>query len=163
MQYRFYGSLAECGADTAAFPGTAPSGGTLVSTVTVTGGVVPDSAVRVFAAAGTFYWAAFYSGDTDNRAAASDCATEPLVVLPAATQVTTELSAPVGQIPVDGSASDSAVLHGVSASAGGSVQYRFYGSLSACDADVAAFPGTGPSGGTLVSTVTVAGLSLIHI
>jgi hypothetical protein len=157
VQYRFYGSLAECGADTAAFPGTAPSGGTLVSTVTVTGGVVPDSAVRVFAAAGTFYWAAFYSGDTDNRAAASDCATEPLVVLPAAPQLTTDLSAVGKVIAIGGSVSDAAVLHGATATAGGSVQYWFYDSLAACAADTGPFPGTAPSGGTLVSAVTVTG------
>ena len=48
--------------------------------MTVTGGVVPPSAAHTFPAAGTFYWAAFYSGDPSNRAAASDCAIEPLVV-----------------------------------------------------------------------------------
>jgi hypothetical protein len=157
VQYRFYGSLAACEADTGAFPGIAPSGGTLVSTVTVAGGVVPPSAAHVFAAAGTFYWAAFYSGDANNLAAASDCATEPLVVTRATTQITTDLSAAGGQVPVDGSASDSAVLAGVTATAGGPVQYRFYDSLAACEADTAAFPGIAPSGGTLVSTVTVAG------
>ena len=67
----------------AAFPGTPPSGGTLVSTVPVTGGVAPPSAAHTFPTAGTFYWAAFYSGDPNNLAAASVCVTEPLVVTPA--------------------------------------------------------------------------------
>ena len=80
VEYRFYGSLSACETDAAAFPGTPPPGGTLVSTVTVTGGVVPPSASATFPAAGTFYWAAFYSGDPSNAAAASTCATEPLVV-----------------------------------------------------------------------------------
>jgi hypothetical protein len=157
VEYRFYGSRSACASDAAAFPGTAPSGGTLVSSVTVAGEVVPPSTTAMFPAAGTFYWAAFYSGDASNRAAASSCVTEPLAVTPAASQLTTQLSAPGGEIGVGGSASDSATLGGVTPAAGGSVEYRFYGSLSACDADAAAFPGTAPSGGTLVSSVIVAG------
>ena len=157
VQYRFYGSQAACDSDVAAFPGSAPSGGTLVSTVPVTGGTAPPSAIVPFPAAGTFHWAAFYSGDTDDLPAASDCATEPLVVTQAPSRVTTVLSAAGGEIPVGGSASDAATLHGVTATAGGTVEYRFYGSLSACDTDVAAFIGTAPSGGTLVSTVPVSG------
>ena len=80
MEYRYYSSLSDCQTATSAFPPA--SGGTLVSTVTVTGGVVPPSASATFPDAGTFYWAAFYSGDPSNLAAASDCATEPLVVTP---------------------------------------------------------------------------------
>jgi hypothetical protein len=155
VEYRFYPSLAACQAATAAFPPA--SGGTLVSTVTVTGGVVPPSATVTFPVAGTFYWAAFYSGDASNRAAASECATEALVVAPANSRMTTRLSAASGEIGVGGSASDSATLHGVTGAAGGTVEYRFYGSLSACSSDVAVFPGTAPSGGTLLSTVTVTG------
>jgi hypothetical protein len=180
LEYRFYPSLSSCASDTAVFPGTAPSGGTLQSTVTVTAGVVPPSAPHVFGLPGIFYWAAFYFGDLSNRAAASVCASEPLVVRPAPSQVTTQLSAADGEIGVGGSASDSATLLGVIArprgsmpyrlygshwavlraaavTAGGTVQYRYYGSLSGCQADVTAFPGTAPSGGTLVSTVTVTG------
>ena len=155
VEYRLYGSLSACDGDVAAFPGTAPSGGTLVSTVTVTNGAAPSSAAHTFGAAGTFYWAAFYSGDANNRAAASDCATEPLVVTPAQSQVTTQLSATDGQTPVGGSVSDSATLHDVTGTAGGTVEYRYYGSQAACETDVAAFPGTAPSGGTPVSTETV--------
>ena len=69
----------------------------------------------------------------------------------ASSLVTTRLSAAGGEIPVGGSATDSATLHGVTGTAGGTVQYRFYGSLAACDSDVAAFTGTPPPGGTLVS------------
>ena len=123
----------------------------------MTGGVVPPSAAHTFPATGTFYWAAFYSGDHDNLPAASNCATEPLVVLPALSRITTELSAPDGQIPGGGSVTDAATLHDVTGTAGGTVQYRFYDSLAACDTDVAAFPGTPPPGGTLVSTVPVTG------
>ena len=154
MEYRVYDSLAAC-QRRGDLHVPAASGGTLVSTVTVTGGVVPPSAAHPFDAAGTFYWAAFYSGDPSNAAAASHCATEPLVVNQAASRVTTQLSAAGGEIPVGGSASDSATLQGVTGNAVGTVEYRFYGSLAACDSDVAAFPGTPPPGGTLVSTVTV--------
>ena len=103
VQYRHYSSLAACQSSTAASP---PAGGTLVSTVTVAGGVVPPSTAATFPAAGTFYWAAFYSGDAGNLPAASDCATEPLVVTPAQSRVTTVLSASDGEISVAGSASD---------------------------------------------------------
>ena len=141
----------------AAFPGTPPSGGTPVSTLTVTDRLVPPSATVTFPVAGTFYWAAFYSGDPNNLAAASICATEPLVVTPAESGVTTQLSAVAGEIAAGGSASDAATLTGVTGTAAGSLEYRFYGSLAACETDVAAFPGTPPPGGTLVSTVTVTG------
>ncbi|HEY7812712.1 MAG TPA: hypothetical protein VIC62_05705, partial [Nakamurella sp.] len=155
VQYRLYGSPSACDGDVAAFPGTAPTGGTLVSTVTVANGAAPSSAAHAFGAAGTFYWATFYSGDANNRAAASDCTTEPLVVTPAQSQVTTQLSATDGQTPVGGSVSDSATLHDVTGTAGGTMAYRYYGSQAACETDVAAFPGTAPSGGTPVSTETV--------
>jgi hypothetical protein len=154
VDYRFYGSLAACQADASAFPGTAPSGGTDVSTVTVTSGSVPDSSAVTFHNAGTFYWAAFYSGDSNNTAAVSDCTTELLVVPKAAPAITTVLK-PSSTIPIDTAAHDTATLAGASANAGGTVDYRFYGSLAACQADASAFPGTAPSGGTDVSTVTV--------
>ena len=154
MEYRYYASLAACDSDVAAFPGTPPPGGTLVSTVTVTGGVVPPSAAATFPAAGTFYWAAFYSGDPNNLPAASDCATEPLVVTPAPSRVTTELSANGREIGVGGSASDSATLTGVTGTAGGTVEYRYYDSLTACERRPRR---SRRPGGTLVSTVTVTG------
>ena len=131
------------------------TGGTLVSTVTVTGGVVPPSAAATFPAAGIFFWAAFYSGDPSNQAATSHCVTEPLVATPAASQVSTQLSAVGGEIAVGGSASDSATLTGVTGTAGGTVAYRYYDSLSACQTRRAR--SRPASGGTLVSTVTVTG------
>ena len=152
VEYRYYDSLSACQSATAATP---PAGGTLVSTETVTGGVTPRSAPATFPDAGTFYWAAFYSGDASDAAAASDCATEPLVVTAAQSQVTTVLSAANGEVPVDGTASDAATLTEVTGTAGGTVEYRYYDSLSACDSAVLAFPGTAPAGGTLASTEIV--------
>jgi hypothetical protein len=78
VDYRYYSSSDACTADTAG------TGGTDVGSVTVSGGVVPDSPNATFNTAGTFYWAALYSGDTKNEAARSDCGSEPLVI---ATQV----------------------------------------------------------------------------
>src|SRR5258707_10009942 len=101
--------------------------------------------------AGTFYWAAFYSGDANNAAAVSDCTTELLVVSQATPTITTALTA--NPIPVGGSTTDTATLHNASANAGGTVDYRYYGSLAACQADASAFPGTAPSGGTNVGSV----------
>jgi hypothetical protein len=78
VDYRYYASPADCTSDTT---GTA---GHDVSTETVTGGIVDNSDDATFTTAGTFYWAAFYSGDARNNPAKSDCASEPLVI---ATQV----------------------------------------------------------------------------
>jgi hypothetical protein len=81
VEYRFYDALSACQSATSAFPPAA--GGTLVSTVPVTSGAVPASAPATFTTPGRYYWAAFYSGDATNQAAASICAAEPLVVTPA--------------------------------------------------------------------------------
>jgi hypothetical protein len=78
VNYRYYASQAACASDTT---GTA---GTDVSTETVTNGDVPNSDDETFNSAGTFYWAAFYSGDARNKPAKSDCASERLEI---ATQV----------------------------------------------------------------------------
>jgi hypothetical protein len=49
-------------------------------TVTVVGGVVPDSNPITFNAAGDFFWQAVYSGDDNNNGATSACTSEHLVV-----------------------------------------------------------------------------------
>ncbi|WP_329385297.1 hypothetical protein OG625_25225 [Streptomyces sp. NBC_01351] len=50
------------------------------SPVTVTNGVVPNSAAAQFNQVGTFYWQATYSGDANNMPAMSACTSEPLTV-----------------------------------------------------------------------------------
>jgi hypothetical protein len=67
VAYRYYSSLADCEADLTG------SGGTGAGTKTVTNAVVPDSDSVTFNSTGTFYWAAFYSGDANNGAVKSDC------------------------------------------------------------------------------------------
>jgi hypothetical protein len=117
--------------------------------VLVSNGSVPNSTSVTFHNAGTYYWAAFYSGDANNKAAVSDCSTEQLVVTAASPAITTQLSA--GTIAIDTSANDTASLTGASQNAGGLVDYRYYSSLGACLADSA----TAPTGGTDVGSVPV--------
>jgi hypothetical protein len=50
--------------------------------------MVPNSLSATFHSAGTFYWAAFYSGDSSNKAAVSGCGTEALVVNQEVTTIT---------------------------------------------------------------------------
>ncbi|HVV39273.1 MAG TPA: SpaA isopeptide-forming pilin-related protein [Candidatus Paceibacterota bacterium] len=49
-------------------------------TVTVTNGIAPNSNSLQFNSAGTFYFQAVYSGDANNAAATSSCASVPLTV-----------------------------------------------------------------------------------
>ena len=58
--------------------GTCAGPATVVSTVKVTNGAVPNSATKSFNAAGDYSWNAVYSGDTNNNGATSSC--EPLAV-----------------------------------------------------------------------------------
>src|SRR5207245_6623199 len=115
---------------------TAP--GTVVSTVTVTNGVIPNSRAVLFNATGSFSFSAAYSGDVNNNAATSAC--EPLTVQKASPTITTPLSATT--MPVGGSVTDSSTMASFF-QAGGTVTYnRFSGATCAGTA-------------TVVSTVTV--------
>lgn len=58
-------------------------------TLTVTNGVVPDSNTLTFPTIGTFWWQARYSGDANNESATSDCSSEPLEVVKAASELHT--------------------------------------------------------------------------
>jgi hypothetical protein len=123
VYYRYYSTLAACQADT-----NPPTGGTSAGMKTVTNGVVPDSDPVTFNSAGTFYWAAFYSGDTKNSAARSDCSTEVLVVNPNITALST---AP-NLIP-----NDDATLSGATSNAGGTITFNLF---SPSDATCAGTP-----------------------
>jgi hypothetical protein len=70
----YYYSSTACGYVTEDLPGT------LVSTVPVTDGVVPNSSSVSFSSPGTWYWWAFYSGDANNGSATSPCESEMLTV-----------------------------------------------------------------------------------
>src|SRR6266581_2175518 len=60
--------------------GTCGGTATVVSTVTVTGGIVPAASSQTFSTAGSFGWNAVYSGDANNNPATSAC--ESLTVIP---------------------------------------------------------------------------------
>ncbi len=94
---------------------------TVGSPVTVTDGVVPNSATQPFNSAGSFSWNAVYSGDSNNNGATSAC--EPLTVQKTNPTITINLSAPV--ITVGSSASDSATLNGAF-QAVGTVTYEYF-------------------------------------
>jgi hypothetical protein len=93
-------------------------------TLTVSGGVVPDSNSLQFNTAGTFYWQAVYSGDNNNKPATSACTSETLVVQKLSPTIATTLSA--STITVGDSAHDSATLTGSTSDAGGTVSYTVY-------------------------------------
>ena len=151
VDYRYYSDLASCEADTVAWP-SPPTGGTSAGTVTVNGSV-PNSPDVTFPVEGTYYWAAFYTGDPSNRSAASDCTTETLPVDKRKPAIDTKLSRPwvIAGRPVQ----DTARLTGSSSNAGGTVYYRYYTSLGACWADAATWTGTEPLHGYSAGAVTV--------
>jgi hypothetical protein len=111
---------------------------TIVSTVTVTNGVVPNSASVTLATAGPFSFNAVYGGDVNNNGATSAC--EPLTVNKASPSLTTSLSAT--SISVGGSLTDSATLANFF-QAGGTVTYSLFSG------------GTCTAPGSIVSTVIV--------
>jgi hypothetical protein len=93
--------------------------------VTVTDGAVPGSDPVTFLAAGTYYWQAVYSGDANNRAAASVCTTEPITITKNSTAITTTLVTVSPQTAL-ATITDSATLAGATTNAGGMVAYRLY-------------------------------------
>jgi hypothetical protein len=142
VDYRYYSSETECNTDATAFPGTAPAGGTDVGPVTVTSESVPNSAGATFHNAGTYYWAAFYSGDTNNAAAVSGCSTELLVVNKVQPGIITKAVSPV---VVGAKIKDIATLSGLASPDGtGTVTFKLY-SDSGCTTKV--FESTNPASG----------------
>jgi len=160
LSYRWYTSLGDCQADTTAWP-LAPSHGTDAGgPFSVTGaGLQHVSSSVAFDSPGTYYWAAFYSGDGSNAPAVSDCTTEALVV-GATPAVSTRLSD--SAVTVGERVTDQAVLSGATSDAGGNVNYRYYGSLGECQADAGSFSGMFPSGGHDAGTKPVSGGVVDH-
>jgi len=118
--------------------GTCAVPGSVVSTVTVTNGIVPNSRAVIFNATGSFSFQAVYSGDTNNNGATSAC--EPLtVIVGAAIATTLSTTTPV----VGTSVTDSASLSGQTSNVGGTVTYTDFAN-GVCIAP-----------GTIVSIVTV--------
>ena len=103
---------------------TCSTGAQDAGTKTVTAGVVPDSNGIQFSSAGTFYWQAVYSGDSNNNGASSPCLSEQIVIGKNSPSIATQLSASTGAI--GDTVHDSSTLTGATANAGGTVTYTVY-------------------------------------
>jgi len=115
--------------------------------VTVTGTGTSTSASLTTTSAGTYYWTASYSGDTNNAAVTSPCgaATEASVVntpTPTPTPATPKLSTTAGtEVAIGTSIHDTATLSG-GRTPTGTITFDLY-STTACHTPVAAFVTTG--------------------
>ncbi|MFI8104241.1 hypothetical protein [Streptomyces sp. NPDC086023] len=107
-------------------------GARAAGTVNVTNGVIPDSNSLQFNTVGTFYWQAVYSGDANNEAAMSLCASEQLVVGRAgATVATAQEFFPQDSVTVSASAGGTPT---------GTVTFRLFGPGDlTCSAPVPAY------------------------
>ena len=153
VQYRVYPTLRGCRADTLGWPGKLRHG-LAAGTAAVHGVVVPGSRLVTFRRAGTYYWAAFFSGGTRNAAAASRCLTEVLRVRRTPTSITTWLSSHV--VSPGSAVLDWATLHGVTGGVSGTVQFRYYSTLIGCRTDRSAWPAR-PRRGVFVDRLAVHG------
>jgi hypothetical protein len=130
--------------------GTCSGTATTVGTpVTVTNGVVPDSASQQFSSAGTYSWNAVYSGDSSNNGATSPC--ELLTVNRATPTLTTQVSNS-GTITVGAGATDTATLSGGFGTVTGNVTFTAYETNGCSGHAVSGFPGPSSS-----STVALSG------
>ncbi len=115
---------------------------------TVTNGVAPDSKTYTFNSAGTFYFYAVYSGDTNNTGPVnSGCTSEPVTISP---NTPAPHSTPVVQIK------DTFSVTGLTSDATGNVVVGLY-SNAACTTQIgsdATFDASTNSGGTLTGQTT---------
>ena len=137
---------------------TCTTGLVAVNTVTVpTSGNVPNSSTATFNNAGTFYWQAVYSGDTNNNGASSPCTAtnnEQLTVNMASPTITTALSS--GTITAGNTAYDTSNLTGdVGDTGAGTVAYSFYTTNTCSTGLVAVNTVTVPTSGNVPNSSTV--------
>ncbi len=97
-------------------------------TKTVSNRVVPNSDAVSFAAAGTYYWQAAYSGDASNAGSSSICTSEIVTVNANSPTISTTLSAT--SVGIGAQVHDTARLSGATANAGGTVSYTVYSDTS---------------------------------
>ena len=102
----------------------------------VVGGVVPASKSYTFNAAGTWYFQATYSGDSNNAGpVSSPCTSEAMVVSKDSPSIATKTSAP-SPVATNTSVHDTATLSGATSDASGTVTYGLF-SDSSCQVEVA--------------------------
>jgi hypothetical protein len=158
VTYRLYTNSTCTTISTAPTLGAVPADG---YTVTVTIGVVPQSANVTFNAAGTWYFQASYSGDAFNVATTSACTSEQIIIAPNTPSIATSiklasdgssLGNPAnGTIPT--TVYDTATLTNATANAGGTVTYRLYTNSACTTISTAPTLGAVPANGYTV-TVT---------
>jgi len=102
--------------------GGCSSASSIVSTVTVTIGIAPNSRQVVFNSSGTFGWRAAYSGDSNNNPIESACVS--LTVNPWAPELRPAPS--TGTITVGDYLAISAILSKATTNAGGTVTYNLF-------------------------------------
>ena len=143
----------------------APNGGTVTfsdGTATITGcGSAPvdtstgEAICQVtYTRVGSHTITAAYSGDSEFKVSTS----APLIQTVNKATPALGISQSANPVIVGGPAHGTATL--ASTDAGGAVDYRYYDNLAACQADIAAFPGTAPTRGTDAGTVIVSGGSV---
>jgi hypothetical protein len=91
--------------------------------VTVTNGVVPNSADVTFQQAGTYYWQAVYSGDVHNASATSVCTSEIVTISKTSPSASTAQSL----VP-----NDTFTLSGAAGTPSGTVNFFLFGPGVAC-------------------------------
>jgi hypothetical protein len=144
VKYAVYSSATDCEAGTYDSPG-----GTSAGSKTVVAGVVPDSDGVQFTDAGTYYWRAFYGGDSNNTGNSSGCDEEVLVIGPNHPTLTTDTDPDSGNI--GDTLTDSATLTGA-ASGTGTITFYLFGPDTTCNAD-----GTGAVYSSVITGVTADG------
>jgi plastocyanin len=93
---------------------------------TVVNHVAPVSKDHTFDTAGTYYFYAEYSGDSNNTGPVnSGCAAEPLIINPNTPTVAT-IVVPAGPLSLGSDAHDTAQISGATAHAGGTITYKLY-------------------------------------
>lgn len=123
--------------------------------VTVTNGVVPNSADVVFQQAGTYYWQVSYSGDSHNAPATSECTSEIVTISKTRPTASTAQSL----VP-----NDTFTLHDAAGTPSGTVNFYLFGpSSGACSEAneanaLSGLTGMSPSlsGGSATTTNTTA-------
>jgi hypothetical protein len=119
---------------------------------TVSGPGTYDSVLVTFYEAGTYYWQASYSGDSNDNSVKSGCTSETVTVTKDGTSLTTQLAA--GTILVGATDHDTATLTGATAYAGGTVTFTIY---SDDDCGTRATIGTGNQVSAQGGSATVSG------
>jgi hypothetical protein len=143
------------------FSGSTCSGAptTVGSAVTVTGGVVPNSAPQAFGAPGYYSWNAVYSGDANNRGATSGC--DALTVN--ASPMTFALSCNHAYVVVGATVTCEATVQGSGSAPTGSVAWSSSGSGTFSSASCTLSRHRSYGACSVKFTPTAAGSSLILI